>query len=81
MWAVFLTAVMAACHHRFRFRPYTWRIIHASLAVVIVISTVIQAVLIQGTIETFSKFALCGLTIVAGIKVMIDLRLWRRRSR
>ena len=81
MWAVFVTAVIAACRHRFRFRPHTWRIIHASLAVVIVVGTVVHAVLIQGTMETFSKFALCGLAIVAGMKVMIDLRIWRRRSR
>ena len=81
MWAVFITAIIAACRNRFRIRPHTWRIIHSSLAIVIVVGTVVHAVLIQGTMETFTKFALCGLAIAAGMKAMIDLKIWRRRSR
>ena len=44
------------------------------LAIVIVAGSVVHAVLIEGTMETVSKAALCALVLAAAIKVMIDLR-------
>jgi predicted ferric reductase len=77
MWAIFAVAVLAALRRRLGLRPRTWRIAHTLLAIVIVIGTVLHAMLIEGTMETLSKAALCALVLAATIKVMADLRVWR----
>ena len=74
MWAIFAVALLAATRRRLRLRPRTWRIAHMSLAVVIVIGSVVHAILVEGTMETMSKAALCALVLAAAIKVMADLR-------
>ena len=77
MWAIFAVALLAAL--RRRLRPRTWRIAHMSLAVVIVVGSVVHAMLVEGPMETVSKAALCALVLAATIKVMADLRVWRKR--
>jgi predicted ferric reductase len=77
MWAIFATAALALFRRRFGLR--TWRITHLSLAVVIVGGSVIHGMLIEGTMETMSKAALCALVIAATIKVMVDL--WPQKKR
>ncbi|MFL4470641.1 ferric reductase-like transmembrane domain-containing protein [Tateyamaria armeniaca] len=59
MWAIVITALLAATWRRLHLRPRTWRAIHALLAVVIVSSTIIHAVQIEGTMGWWSKLALC----------------------
>ena len=61
-------------------RPRTWRIAHTLLAIVIVAGSVAHAILIEGTMETVSKAALCVLVLAATIKVMADLRVWRKQA-
>jgi predicted ferric reductase len=78
MWAIFAVAVLAALRRRLGLR--TWRIAHMSLAVVIVVGSVVHGMLIEGTMETISKAALCALVLAAAMKVMVDLRVWRRRA-
>jgi len=78
MWAIFAVAVLAALRRRLGLRLRTWRIAHTSLAVVIVAGSVVHAMLIEGTMETLSKAALCALVLAAAIKVMVDLRVWRK---
>ena len=78
MWAIFAVALLAAL--RRRLRPRTWRIAHMSLAVVIVAGGVVHAMLVEGTMETISKAALCALVLGAAIKVMADVRVWRKRA-
>ena len=80
MWAIFATALLAALRQRLRLAPRTWRIAHTFLAVVIVVGTVVHGLLIEGTMETMSKAALCALVLAATIKVMADLRAWRKRA-
>ncbi|MGE0338963.1 MAG: ferric reductase-like transmembrane domain-containing protein [Xanthobacteraceae bacterium] len=77
MWAIFATATLALVRRRLRLR--TWRITHASLAAVIVGCSVVHGVLIEGTMETMSKAALCALVIAATLKVLTDL--WARKKR
>ena len=50
MWAIFAVAVLAAFRRRLGLR--TWRIVHMSLAAVIVVGSVVHGVLIEGTMET-----------------------------
>ena len=76
MWAIFAVALLALL--RRRLRPRTWRIAHMSLAVVIVVGGVVHAMLVEGTMETVSKAALCALVLGATVKVMADLR--RKRA-
>jgi predicted ferric reductase len=78
MWAIFAVALLAVL--RRRLRPRTWRIAHMSLAVVIVAGSVVHAMLVEGTMETVSKTALCVLVLGATAKVMVDLRVWRTRT-
>src|SRR6185295_134749 len=77
MWAIFAVAILAAFRRRLGLR--TWRIVHMPLAAVIVVGGVVHAMLIEGTMETVSKAALCALVVGAAIKVMADL-LWRKRA-
>jgi len=80
MWAIFAVALLAALRRRWGLRPRTWRIAHTFLAIVIVAGSVAHAVLIEGTMETVSKVALCALVLAAAVKVMADLRVWRKRG-
>ena len=50
------------------------------LAIVIVVGSVVHGILIEGTMETVSKAALCALVLAATIKVMADLRVRRKRG-
>jgi len=80
MWAIFAVAMIAALRRRLGLRARTWRIVHMPLAIVIVAGSVVHAILIEGTMETISKAALCALVLAAAIKVMTDLRVWRKRG-
>jgi predicted ferric reductase len=80
MWAIFAVALLAALRRRLGMRPRTWRIAHMSLAVVIVAGAVVHCMLVEGTMETISKAALCALVLAAAVKVMVDLRVWRKRK-
>src|SRR5262245_5926874 len=73
MWAIFAVALLAALRRRLGLGPRTWRIAHMLLAVLIVVGSVVHAILIEGTMETVSKVALCALLLVATIKVVADL--------
>ncbi|WP_354104367.1 ferric reductase-like transmembrane domain-containing protein [Bradyrhizobium sp. LB14.3] len=78
MWAIFTVALLALLRRRLRLRLRTWRIVHIPLAIVIVVASVAHCLLIEGTMETISKAALCALVLAATIKVIADL--WRKRA-
>lgn len=78
MWAIFIVALLALLRRRLGLRLRTWRIVHIPLAIVIVAGSVVHCLLIEGTMETISKAALCALVLAAAAKVMADL--WRRRT-
>jgi hypothetical protein len=77
MWAIFAVALIAALRRRLGLRAQTWRIVHMPLAIVIVAGSVVHAMLIEGTMETISKAALCALVLAAATTVMADL--WRKQ--
>jgi predicted ferric reductase len=78
MWAIFIVALLALLRRRLGLRLRTWRIVHIPLAIVIVAGSVAHCLLIEGTMETISKVALCAAVLAATVKVMVDL--WRRRT-
>ncbi len=77
MWAIFATALLAVLRQRSRVGPRTWRIAHICLAVVIVAGSVVHSLLIEGTMGTVSKVALCVLVLAVTVKVMADLQVWK----
>jgi predicted ferric reductase len=81
MWAIFATALLAASRRKMRMGLRVWRICHASLAVIIVVGTIVHALLIEGTMETISKVVLCVLVFAATVKVIADLRVWSIKQR
>lgn len=81
MWAVFAAALVAALRRRLRIRPNTWRLAHTALAAAVVAGSIIHALLIEGTMETVTKAALCGMVVLATAKVLADLRVWAIRAR
>ena len=79
MWAIFIVAILALLRRRLGLRPRTWRFVHMPLAIVIVVGSVVHCLLIEGTMETISKAALCAAVLAATVKAMIDLQVWRKR--
>tara|TARA_R110002020_G_scaffold34066_32_gene103928 strand:- start:6518 stop:7114 length:597 start_codon:yes stop_codon:yes gene_type:complete len=76
MWAVFATALLAAFRRRLKLRPRAWRHAHMSLALIIVVGSIVHALLIEGTMETISKGILCAMVLAATIKVVAGLWGW-----
>ena len=81
MWAVFAAALLALFRKWWRLGPRNWRLAHTSLTLVTVIGSAIHAFLIVGTMETVSKIALCVLVVIATVKVIFDLKVWRGLGR
>lgn len=78
MWAIVAVAALAGFRRRMGLR--TWRIVHMTLAAVIIVGGVVHGLLIEGTMETISKVALCALVVAAAAKVMVDLLTRTKRS-
>jgi predicted ferric reductase len=75
--AIFAVALLAFVRRQLGLRA--WRIVHMSLAAVIVAGSVVHGMLVEGTMETVTKAALCVLVVAAAIKVMADV--WSRMKR
>ena len=76
MWAIFGAALLAALRRRLHLRPQVWRAAHVTLVSVVVGGTVAHAVLIQGTMGTVSKIALCALVVAVTLRAFVGLRVW-----
>ncbi len=81
MWALFATAMLAALRRRLRLSPRVWRVAHTSLVGVVVVGGVVHALLIEGTMEIWSKAALCALVLAATAAAIADPWLRARRRR
>jgi predicted ferric reductase len=74
MWALLISALLVVLRKRIALRPAVWRVVHKTLAVVIVAGTVVHAMLIDGAMGYWSKLVLC--TCVTGVCIAV---LWGRR--
>lgn len=85
MWCVFITAIFALFRRRLKIRPNTWKLIHLVLAIVIVVCSVVHALLIDGTMEIFSKSLLAisvlGLTALTIFKLLPPVVRQRKKRR
>jgi len=59
MWALLISASIAILRKRLPWSAKRWRLVHRSLAFIIVLGTVVHAILIDGTMESMSKIMLC----------------------
>lgn len=78
MWALFIAAGLAVFRRRLRLNPRVWRKLHVGLAGVVTIGTVLHAVLIQGTMGTFSKWVLC-LAVLTAAGAAVWPIIWSRK--
>lgn len=71
MWSVLLSVCLVVLRRNLRLRALTWRTSHLILALVTVAGSVAHAMMIEGTMETLSKFALCLLIVIATARVVV----------
>lgn len=82
MWAVFASALLGVLRGRSNRLPLpVWRVAHTALAAVIVVGGIVHTLLIEGTMETISKVALCAVVLAATTKVIIERRSWTAFTR
>jgi hypothetical protein len=82
MWAVFGAALLALLRRALRLGPVAWRVGHMCLVTLAVLGSVLHAMLVDGTMETLSKLALCVLAVAATAVAVSRRRAWsmlRRR--
>ncbi len=81
MWACFAAALLAALRRKLRLRWRSWQHGHVFCVTVTVVGSAVHALLIEGTMETASKIALCALVILATGAAVVDLRVWAPHTR
>ena len=81
MWALIAVGLMALLRRRIGLSPARWRLGHFALVTTVALSTVVHALLIEGTMGQVSKIALCVLVAVAVGTVVYGHLPWRLRLR
>ena len=74
-WGIILTAVLVLLRRRLGLRYPAWHVLHNAIVLVVVASTVIHALQIEGTMGTISKLVLCGAALVATAVTLTDFRV------
>ena len=74
MWSAFVAGCLATLRRRLSLRARTWQWSHKSLVAVIVTGTVVHALLIEGTMEFFSKAILCVLVVAVTLLALFDFK-------
>lgn len=77
LWALALTALLVTLRKRLPFTDMIWKTMHNLLAVVVVISSVIHAVMIDGAMGVLSKQLLCICIVIATGVITFHLRVLR----
>ncbi|MCR9238504.1 MAG: ferric reductase-like transmembrane domain-containing protein [Alphaproteobacteria bacterium] len=75
LWSLVLTVLLVAVRLRIGLRYGVWRIIHNYLAVVVVVSSIVHAWMIEGSMGNLSKVILCVCILVATVAVVLHLRV------
>jgi hypothetical protein len=81
LWGMIITAILVLMRRRLPFRFLHWVVLHNVLAVLIVISTVVHALLIEGTMGTASIWVTCLTVMAATLWVVWDMRVMRQRRK
>lgn len=75
LWSVVLTALLVTMRGRIGPRPAVWKGVHNALAVVLVVASVVHALMIEGTMGAWSKWALCLAALTATLVAVVHLRV------
>ncbi len=87
MWGIVITGILVGMRRKLRLRYPTWRLVHNGIALIVIISTVIHAVQIEGAMEPVSKWVLCIAVLIVTTATLFDLRVrkpmlqWREARR
>jgi len=76
MWTALAAALVAILRRRFRTRLRLWRQLHTGLVFVLVVTTILHAALIDGTMETVTKILLSVCILAALMRTILSLRAW-----
>jgi len=74
MWCVFATTTIAVYRIKRGMKPKRWRVAHKSFALLIAGCSIAHAMLIDGTMEFWSKLVLCAAVAVSTIAVIANVR-------
>ena len=72
---VIVTALLVVVRSRSGLRYVTWRIVHNAVSLVVVMSSVVHAMLIEGAMGFVSKAILCVLVIAAAMIALIRVHV------
>ena len=75
MWSVVLTVIFVALRSRIGLGYNVWRIIHNGLSAVVVVTSVVHALMIEGTMGGLSKQILCFCIVAIMMVVSLYLRV------
>lgn len=79
MWALILIVLLVVARSRLGMRVTMWRVVHNTLAVVVVVASVTHALMIEGAMGPLSKLILCLCVLAATAVVTVQLRWLKRR--
>jgi len=75
MWSVVITIILVALRPRTGIGYKTWRIIHNALSAIVVVTSVVHALMIEGTMGNLSKQILCFLIVAIMVIASLYLRM------
>ncbi len=81
MGCVLVTGLVVVFRHRMGLSYLTWSLLHNALALIIVVSTVIHALWIEGVMEIVSKWVLCLFALLVTVITLINFRILKPLSR
>ncbi|GAA4221153.1 putative ferric reductase [Sagittula marina] len=79
MWALLAAALLTLWRHRLG--PRVFRPAHSVAVVLVVITSILHAVRVDGTMGTASKWMLCALVLCATASALVQRKPWRMLKR
>lgn len=71
MWALFVSMVFVGLRRRLTLRASTWQLVHRLFGAIIVVGAVVHTLLVDGTMEIFTKLLLCTAVILATLAALL----------
>lgn len=75
LWGLVLTVLLVVFRTKLKIKPGLWRLIHNGLAIIVVLSTIVHALMIEGTMGNISKIVLCAAVAIASVITIVHLRI------
>jgi predicted ferric reductase len=84
LWGVLLIALLVAFRSKIKIPIKKWKTLHAVIAAIVVVASIIHALWIQGAMGTMSKWVLCGTIVFATGYAVVHLEtlqaIFRKRT-